>query len=674
MVLQTVQTEQLKKTLHIDVTEGMLLSVTVNGKRQKNFVPEPAENWMERHLFAYASNPNMLSIMKRTVNCVRFLWEFAKGRSLVAFYCHLVKADTMLIDKVTVYLFENGTNGHVEAQMFLEDITQEYMDTITNEVLSQKDYKILGLISLDRGLVNFRRCRLEGVTITERRNLSYEETRNLFCEQHILVGDRERFAAGTELSWLKTCMEDREQHSFTVRSTEHTSERYTYYWFDRADNMLLFVVNDMTQELETDPLTGIPNRAGFFRQVEEILNQKTGASYAILFFNIQRFKAINDLFGYEKGDRILKDFVRMLKGSFLKPLVTARMEADRFVALVETENLKTEQLTEILHYSYQDGSNRIELQGRCGVYYIPPVCTLSVSDMCDRAKLAKNYISNQYVQPYAIYDDRMQTEYDENSRVMINLEQAIGKQEFCVFYQPVYDAKTEEIVSAEALVRWIPDKKKPVLPGRFIPVLENSGHITKLDAFVNKTVQEVLEKRHQEGKKILPVAVNLSRMDLMDNNIMNRIQRNVTDRKIPMSMFHYELTESAYADITEGGCEFLTGLQKEGAKILIDDFGSGISSFSTVRDYEFDIIKLDMGFVQRIGTSKKTDNILIALIDLAHRLDMKVIAEGVETKEQVEFLRENGCDYFQGFYYAKPMPQSEFETMLDGDENEKAGA
>lgn len=285
--------------------------------------------------------------------------------------------------------------------------------------------------------------------------------------------------------------------------------------------------------------------------------------------------------------------------------------------------------------------------------------------MCDRAKLAKNYISNQYVQPYAIYDESMKMEYDDNSRVMINLEQAIEKNEFCVYYQPVYDAKTEEIVSAEALVRWIPDKKNPVLPGRFIPVLENSGHITKLDTFVNRTVREMIRKRKQEGKKVLPVAVNLSRMDLMDKDIMGRIWENVNDKKIPVSMFHYELTESAYADITESGSEFLTGLQKKGAKILIDDFGSGISSFSTVRDYEFDIIKLDMGFVQKIGTSKKTDNILIALIDLAHSLDMKVIAEGVETKEQTEFLKKNGCDYFQGFYYAKPMSQDEFEAMLD---------
>lgn len=665
MVLQTEQTERLRKTLHMDITEEKILAITRKGKRQENFVPESMKTWLERHLFAYASNAKTLETMQKKFDPQFLLQEFAAGHSLLVYRCHLVKKEVMLVDKVILYLFQNNVNGHVEAQMFLEDITEEYMDSVTNEVLYQKDYKLLGLLSLDRNVVNVRCCRLSNLELTERRNLPYGETRTLFADQHICANDRERFLSGTDLEFLRTTLTQQDQYSFTVRTVGNTTERYTYYWFDRPENMLLLVVNDMTQELETDPLTGLPNRAGFFRRVGEILENKTEHSYAILFFNLQRFKAINDLFGYERGDRILKKIVEILQGSFLKPLVTARMEADRFVALVDTQNLKKEQLLQILHYSYQDGSTKIELQGRCGIYYIPKDCTLSVSDMCDRAKLAKNYISNQYVQPYAIYDDSMTTEYEENSRVMINLEQAIDNHEFYVFYQPVYDANTEEIVSAEALVRWIPDKKKPVLPGRFIPILENSGHITKLDSFVNKTVQEVLEKRRKEGKKILPVAVNLSRMDLMDDNIMRRIWSNVTDKEIPISMFHYELTESAYADITESGCKFLNGLQKEGAKILIDDFGSGISSFSTIRDYEFDIIKLDMGFVQRIGSGKKTDNIIIALIELAHRMDMKVIAEGVETKEQVDFLKKNHCDYFQGYYYAKPMPQQEFEQLLD---------
>ena len=665
MVLQTEQTERLRKALHIDITDGIILAVMHQGRRQENDTKETMEAWMERHVFVYASTPKVLETMKKEFSVSSLLREYKHGKRFLVYRCHLVNRDMMLVDKVTIYLFENTVTGHVEAQMFIEDITQEYLDNVTNEVLYQKDYKLLSLISLDREIINFRSCHLEDIDIKKRKNIPYKKAAELVCGHHIHPNDRERFLSKTNLTFLRKTMEEKGMHSFAAQTTDKLTERYTYYWFDKSENMLLLVADDMTKELETDPLTGLPNRAGFLRQVGEILRKQSDAQYAILFFNIQRFKAINDLFGYEKGDRILKKIVDALEKSFLKPLVTARMEADRFVAFVDTVNLKLDQMNQLLHYSYHDGKTDIELHGRCGIYYVPKQCTLSVSDMCDRAKLAKNYISNQYVRPYAIYDESMKMEYDDNSRVMINLEQAIEKNEFCVYYQPVYDAKTEEIVSAEALVRWIPDKKNPVLPGRFIPVLENSGHITKLDTFVNRTVREMIRKRKQEGKKVLPVAVNLSRMDLMDKDIMGRIWENVNDKKIPVSMFHYELTESAYADITESGSKFLTGLQKKGAKILIDDFGSGISSFSTVRDYEFDIIKLDMGFVQKIGTSKKTDNILIALIDLAHSLDMKVIAEGVETKEQTEFLKKNGCDYFQGFYYAKPMSQDEFEAMLD---------
>ena len=671
MVLQTEQTKRLRKTLHIDLTEGKVLTVTDKEQGQEKFVGEALDAWMERHVFAYASTPKMLQAMKQEFCSQSLLREFKQGKTLLVYRCHLVKKDMMLVDKVTVYLFENRENGHVEAELFLEDITQEYLDSITNEILYQKDYKALSLISLDRKILNFRCSRFLDFSLEERKNYPYEETAELFASRHIHPNDRERFLSCTNLDFLKKTMEEQEQFSFTVRSVDNMTERYTCYWLDRSEHMLLLVADDMTQELENDTLTGIPNRAGFLRHAEKILERQSGDSYAILFFNIQRFKAINDLFGYETGDHILKTIVNLLQNSFLHPLITARMEADRFVALVNVKNLDLDRLVEILHYSYRDGETQIELHGRCGIYYIPEHCDLSISDMCDCAKLAKNYISNQYVKPYAVYDESMKLEYEENSRVMINLEQAIKKQEFCVYYQPVYDANTEEIVAAEALVRWIPDNQKPVLPGRFIPVLEDSGHITKLDSFVNQSVQEAVARRHREGRRVLPVAVNLSRMDLMDDHIMNRIRSSISEKNVPVNMFHYELTESAYAEITENGGRFLNGLQKEGAKILIDDFGSGISSFSTVRDYEFDIIKLDMGFVHRIGTSKKTDHILIALIELAHRLDMKVIAEGVETKEQVDFLRGNGCDYFQGFYYAKPMPLKEFEALLD-QQTEKA--
>lgn len=241
----------------------------------------------------------------------------------------------------------------------------------------------------------------------------------------------------------------------------------------------------------------------------------------------------------------------------------------------------------------------------------------------------------------------------------------MAKEEFTVFYQPIYDIWTRKIVSAEALVRWISKENGMILPGRFIPALEDSGYITKVDSFMNRRVHDFLGERYEKGKTVVPVTVNLSRMDLMDADIMEEIRQDVKNSKLPQEVFRYEITESACADITESGNEFLSELREMGVKLLVDDFGSGQSSFSMMRDFEFDVIKLDMGFVHKIGTGKKNNSILISMIELAHRLDMKVVAEGVENEEQLNFLRRYGCDFIQGFYFSKPLPEEEFVKLLD---------
>ena len=285
--------------------------------------------------------------------------------------------------------------------------------------------------------------------------------------------------------------------------------------------------------------------------------------------------------------------------------------------------------------------------------------------MCDRAKLAKNYISNHYVQPYAIYQDSMKQDYEEECLVMINLDQAMERHEFQVYYQPIYEAKTGKIVAAEALVRWIPEPGRMVSPGRFIPILEKSGHITRLDFFVAEQVLTFQRERYHAGKAVYPVSVNLSRMDLMDEHIIQMIRNNILQTDLPADMVRYEVTESAYTDITKMGSHFLEEMREQGAKILIDDFGSGTSSFSTMRDYSFNVVKRDMGFIQSIGKGRKEDNMVLSIIEMAHRMDMKVVAEGVETAEQLAFLRACDCDYIQGYYFSKPLPQKEYARVLD---------
>lgn len=420
-----------------------------------------------------------------------------------------------------------------------------------------------------------------------------------------------------------------------------------------------------TKMMETDSVTEALNRTGFFHRVRKFLESNPEQDYTIAYFNIQRFKTVNDLFGYEEGDALLRRAANTLAVSFLNPLAVARLEADRFVVLTKKKDMDLERLPELLHGTYNKGAIKLDIYGKCGVYFIPRHCSLSVSDMCDRAKLAKSTISNQFVQPYAVFSEQMRADYEQRSIALLHLEDALKSGEIKVYYQPIHAARTGKIVLAEALTRWFSCEFGSISPAKFIPVLEESGYITRLDSFVYHTVYELLEKRQKEGKRNVDIDVNLSRMDLMDKNIMDSILNDVKTSELPRGSISYEITESAYAGISQAGNRFLEEMHAAGAKLLVDDFGSGVSSFSTIRDYDFDILKLDMGFVRNIGLNRKNNNIIISLIELAHRLDLKVIAEGVETKEQADFLRENGCDYFQGYYFSRPMLQEEFEALLD---------
>ena len=652
--------------LYIDVTQDQLIRILWDGYERNTIETSEQEvyRWLEANIYPYIPDQESRDEFNREFSRTNLIQTFQEGKPQLRTKHRFQKGNRICCYRVNVNMFQNPANGHIEACATWEDYTRKYVDEQIRDILYQADYKALGLIELDQQILYMRSNHFDEMELADDSVLSYNESVQEMCRQRIFEKDREQFARCTSLDYLSDNMSMTGEFSFTVHNTAHEVERYTYYWFDEKRRLLLFVVDDMTKASETDALTGALNRAGFSQKAEAIIENNPDKRFAILYFNIQRFKAINDLFGYEVGDDVLCDAMNALQTCYLKPLVVGRVEADHFTLLTEADNVELDRLPEVLHGILYRNDMRIDIYARCGIYYIPENCSLSVSDMCDRAKLAKTYIANQYVQPYAVFNGDMRKEYEQRSIALIQLENALRNDEFHVYYQPIFDVWTRKIVSAEALVRWISKDDEVVLPKHFIPALEDSGHITKLDTLVNSRVHEFMEKRFHEGKRIVPVAVNLSRMDLMDNNIMDKIRHDVKTSKLPKENFRYEITESAYAEINETGNKFLTELRKYGVKMLVDDFGSGLSSFSTVRDFEFDIIKLDMGFVHKIGKSKKNNNILISIIELAHRLGMKVVAEGVETEEQIEFLRDYGCDFIQGFYFSKPLPQEEFERLL----------
>ena len=414
-----------------------------------------------------------------------------------------------------------------------------------------------------------------------------------------------------------------------------------------------------------DYLTGSYNRRGFIYMAEKFLNHCDDRSrYGILYFNIKSFKATNELLGVKEGDRILRSFCERINQSFLHPVYTARIEADHFVSLVECDRISPDRLSEFCGQILEVNNKKIRIRCRCGIFYLKNE-NMSVSGMVDRAKLAKQYIVDEYLKPYAIFDHDMDRVYIDNAEITAEFEDAITNEELEVYYQPIVDSVTGRIISAEALIRWNHSKKGFISPGVFVSKLEEDGSISKLDRYVFRKVRAYIGDRYTRGLKIVPVSMNLSWMDFYDEELIGEISDFLEKSEFPSKFIRFEITETSYAALEENVGKILSKVKDKGARILLDDFGSGYSSFNMLQRFFFDILKIDMSFTKEIEMNSRTRKLIPLIIEAAHALDAKTIAEGAETKEQVEFLREHGCDYIQGYYFHRPLKKDEFSEKLD---------
>lgn len=427
---------------------------------------------------------------------------------------------------------------------------------------------------------------------------------------------------------------------------------------NRVHNILSLYEHDYK-----DDLTGGYNRTGFIRMAENVLyNAKKKSDYALMFFDIKNFKATNELFGIGGGDNILRDFYWRI-GKIWNPSVSARLDTDHFVCLLPQSHVNLDTLSQDLKLNVQLGGRAMKLYGYCGIYYVEDD-DVSVTSMIDRAKLAEESILSDHMQPYVVFDDSMRRKYVNQMELMGEYESAIANDEFKVYYQPVVEASSGNLISAEALVRWIHPQRGMVSPADFIPALENGGHISKLDWFITNRVAELSRERHQAGEPVVPVSVNLSWMDFYDEDMMQGLVELLGSDRVRVGDIRLEITETSYAALESDREGILDQLRKLGSPILLDDFGSGFSSFGMLKRYNFDILKLDMTFTRQIEASPKTCTIITGIIQMVHHLGIKVIAEGAETEAQVKFLRDNGCDYIQGYYFSKPLPEEDFLAYI----------
>ena len=573
--------------------------------------------------------------------------------------------------RINVDMACNSFSREIEGVLHFTDVTVAYLIENVPQKIYQKDYENIIIIDAKREKMIKTDVLSSVISDYLKKEEAYEGYRSYSSQKDVVDSEREKFKKCVELSTIKEGLRKDKQYFFTIHETDKTGEvrlkRYSYIYIDERVDIIVGAREDITEFSEKDVLTGGYNRRGFIRITERLLNEVPDRTkYAVLFFNVKNFKAVNELFGVESGDVVLQNIFRTLTHSKLSPVITARVESDHFVCLVENKNLDFEELTSVCDNKFVKDGKCMNLIIRCGIFYVEEK-PMKISGMIDRAKLAKRYITDEYVQPYMVYDHSMQVAYIDKAKLAGELQEGIAKEQFKVYYQPVIDTKTGKIASAEALIRWIHPDKGFISPALFIPALEENGHISELDFYVLKKVWQFINDRCENNKFVVPISVNLSWMDFYDEIMMEKILKEM-DRFRENGREHmarFEITETSYAAIRENRSGILESLRIKNAKILLDDFGSGFSSFGMLQDYDFDILKIDMSFIRKIGENPKTKSIVHSIIGMAHEIGIKTVAEGVETEEQVSFLRQSGCDYIQGYYYSKPLPEEEFVEFLE---------
>ena len=410
-----------------------------------------------------------------------------------------------------------------------------------------------------------------------------------------------------------------------------------------------------------DAATGLLSKEAFFDEAAAYLRHSGARDVSIVCFDVDHFKLFNDLHGLDCGDELLRYLGRALALRFspdgAQPL--ARLAADTF-ALCAT-GIRPERVERILVDISSECPNGIDAIVRAGVYRIEDPAS-PVSIMCDRAVIALRTVKGSYFDRVALYDPGMREALVLEREVVAGIESALREDRIELFLQPKCNIRTGKIVGAEALARWRHPERGIVAPGEFIPLIERNGLVRSLDLRVWEKTAAWIRGLIDEGVQPVPVSVNVSRADIYLVDVAAELHALVERYGIEPSLIEVEITESAYSERPDRIVAAFDELAERGFTVLMDDFGSGYSSLNMLKDINVDVLKIDMRFLDR--DDRRSKDIMESVIRMARWLDLPVIAEGVETREQVNFLLDVGCSYAQGYYYARPMEAAAFEALL----------
>ena len=427
----------------------------------------------------------------------------------------------------------------------------------------------------------------------------------------------------------------------------------------------LYESKSLISATSSDPLTGLFRREYFMNYIKIADQHMPDRKRDAIAADLNRFHIINELYGHDCGNYVLKEVGRIM--SFLADKykgVACRAGSNSFFLYISHQDMTEEILAET-RQRISEKLGHLNVTVRMGVYSRADNMT-DVRKRFDCALLACNSIKEGYSCSMAIYDKAMHEKEAYEERLLADMETGIAEKQFIVFYQPKYSVQGDKpvLASAEALIRWKHPEFGMVSPGVFIPLFERKGRIHALDRYVWKcAADQVAEWRREYGIN-LSVSVNVSRIDLMQEDFSEKIFKIVEEAGIKPEEYMLEVTESAYTEDSGKTVGMISRLREAGFRIEMDDFGSGYSSLNMISTMPIDVLKLDRGFVKNIEHNEKDYRMVEIIMEIARLLGVKVVAEGVETEGQHELLKKAGVDIIQGFYYSKPVPPEEFASFF----------
>ncbi len=427
------------------------------------------------------------------------------------------------------------------------------------------------------------------------------------------------------------------------------------------------------REANTDSLTGGRSKGKFFEDARKLLKKNDPEKWAVVLFDIDKFKFVNDRLGYDEGNRMLERLHKTVYDHIDSDEIFARLSDDVFVMIIRNanDNVITSRVTEL----FNEFCRRNSLFVKYPVVFSAGVCRLNqcllengggevdVNAAIDRCKIAKSTLKGTHFSSIAFYDGKIRDRALREKDYEGLMPAALKRREFVCYLQPKYGLRSRNIEGAEALIRWNSKEFGFISPGDFIPIAEKNGFVVELDFFILEEVCRSMRRWIDDGRKPVVISVNQSRCHLNYDDYIWRLREIVDKYDIPYEYIELELTESVFTENAEKLIKMMHKLHEIGFKLSLDDFGSGYSSLNMLKDMPVDVVKIDKEFFSDTMNTQKGRAVISTVIDLAKNLDMDVISEGVETREQVEFLTEIHCAMVQGYYFAKPMPIDEFERL-----------